>query len=1286
MMYTHLTVLVFFCLSVLFLVNTGKGVGAETICHVCACNGATVVCDSKEFETLPPPGPFTTKMVIKDNKMLRLHPDDFIPYSAQLQELIIEFCEGITALTADFFANLSILRVLDLKLNTVAYLDENAFRGLKGLKKLVIVEFAITKFPPIIFDALDSLEDLEVAYQYPDDGNPISVGNVRLKEVPAGLFDKVADTLKILRFQVLLDVVKFPPALFWECKNLVTLAVGGNLQLEYFDPYFARGLTRLADLNFAFNFLKTLPVFDDPLPNIGFVSYDANAIQRIPWSFRHLTFSNADDIRFVGYGSQSQCRVSTTTPFQCTCFEGYTGDGTFCDRPCGALGQNSADFVFIKEGQVASAVCNDEDLIHYDGQLFPGSKCNIVCPNNTVVVGPTYIECTEPFTWAVGSKCVDKDSYLCDFEECVYDAASQHLTITITQPIEHPALPFHIDQNELTSLTMIMRTTGSPPQTTFIGLEHLHTLKLVDLGVKRVDDGLFTPLPELNTLILENTPASSALLQTLSGVEELVFLYRLELINIPFAGLHQLETRGLQYLTELVVTKASWPASFLNTTFDNFLALRSIHLEEVGLSALPDYLFPEHQLLSYLAIIKNPLPIVSISSFSKMRRLQDLVMDTTLGSACIITNGEFKGCICKGDDFSLQQGDGCYRTCGHKLQTFSVSREECAAVPGSVCEPLCTPAYADLDNITSIEMSSSSSSHSYVPSTVVSVNRTISCTDSFLWDENPCVSALSTCGVNVLNIEYAIVNPTCTEDSYPFPMCSFACESNLNELYIAACFHGQWRFARGVDVNEPWALTISSCLKSTSNSSSRGGLQLSNGVVAGIVVLVAIVVLLVVLLVMSRNSSKRKLIQSQLDEVEQHNFMLENEIARGNVFLEKLKRKNAGLFKVIPKNDLRMDSVLGSGAFGVVHLAHLRVKKGRELDVAVKKLAPGIIDPRDKAAFIAEIKLMALLSEEKHSSLVKMYGMCVANDTPMIVMEYLPNGNLRDHLRDLKHHEDAVAWAEILQCALAVSRGIEFLLSQGVIHRDLACRNVLVGVDLRETKISDYGMARYLSESDYYRKASNAKLPVRWMAPESIEDRIWTLKSDVWSFGIVMWEMCNMGQTPYPKLSSSEILRNVRNAEKHLPMSFDCPQGMVDVMVSCWKTDEGKRPAMGEVAKRLAELSEEDVIEGNVTMTSSLKKWKESLRTATTSSHPYNTEVSVGSDSVLLVSNVHSAVEQNSNEYKTMGEDEASVNGVKDMFTDNSAFHLDEVQDVESIGKSLDDDNVENSDEEESYL
>ncbi|XP_077504411.1 tyrosine kinase receptor Cad96Ca [Amblyomma americanum] len=288
-----------------------------------------------------------------------------------------------------------------------------------------------------------------------------------------------------------------------------------------------------------------------------------------------------------------------------------------------------------------------------------------------------------------------------------------------------------------------------------------------------------------------------------------------------------------------------------------------------------------------------------------------------------------------------------------------------------------------------------------------------------------------------------------------------------------------------------------------------------------------------------------------------------------------------------PRHHLRFIGILGEGCFGQVWKCEAMNITGSEepVIVAVKTLKENATE-KEKKELLSELGVMKLINP--HPNVVTLLGSCTDRDPLFVIMEYVPFGKLQTYLREsrversygnLHGSSKHLTSRDLTSFAYQVAKGMEYLSSKGIIHRDLAARNILVGEN-KTCKVADFGFARDVITTHVYERKSEGRLPIRWMAPESLYDNIFTTKTDVWSFGILMWEIVTLGSTPYPGLAAAEVMRRVRDGYR-LEKPEHCKREMYNIMYYCWDPDPNERPSFSELTCLLDKLlvSENDYIE-----------------------------------------------------------------------------------------------------------
>ncbi|XP_059094700.1 proto-oncogene tyrosine-protein kinase receptor Ret-like [Tigriopus californicus] len=296
-----------------------------------------------------------------------------------------------------------------------------------------------------------------------------------------------------------------------------------------------------------------------------------------------------------------------------------------------------------------------------------------------------------------------------------------------------------------------------------------------------------------------------------------------------------------------------------------------------------------------------------------------------------------------------------------------------------------------------------------------------------------------------------------------------------------------------------------------------------------------------------------------------------------------------------PRRDLVLEEIIGEGEFGKVMRARAFFRNGDDVEsrlVAVKMLKSNY-SQEELHDLISEY---ALLKEVNHPNVIRLLGACTTRGGPLsIIMEYAEHGSLRNFLRASRGLlEDAnksrpsasnsyspssssgyierpsLSSGEILSFAWQIAKGMNYLTQMKLVHRDLAARNVLVG-EGRVCKVSDFGLTRDVYVDETYWKKSNGRIPVKWLAPESLKDHLYTTKSDVWSFGVLLWELVTLGSSPYPGVPPERILI-LLNEGFRMERPQSCSMELYDVMTRCWNDNPDERPSFEELIDWLESL------------------------------------------------------------------------------------------------------------------
>uniref|UniRef100_A0A7N5ZXH3 Tyrosine-protein kinase receptor n=1 Tax=Anabas testudineus TaxID=64144 RepID=A0A7N5ZXH3_ANATE len=276
----------------------------------------------------------------------------------------------------------------------------------------------------------------------------------------------------------------------------------------------------------------------------------------------------------------------------------------------------------------------------------------------------------------------------------------------------------------------------------------------------------------------------------------------------------------------------------------------------------------------------------------------------------------------------------------------------------------------------------------------------------------------------------------------------------------------------------------------------------------------------------------------------------------------------------VPREKINLLRELGQGSFGMVYegIAKDIVKGDPETRVAVKTVNESA-SLRERIEFLNEASVMKAFSCHH---VVRLLGVVSKGQPTLVVMELMTHGDLKSYLRSLRPDSEnnpsgrpPPTLKEMIQMAAEIADGMAYLNAKKFVHRDLAARNCMVAEDFT-VKIGDFGMTRDIYETDYYRKGGKGLLPVRWMAPESLKDGVFTAHSDCWSFGVVLWEISTLAEQPYQGLSNEQVLKFVMDGG-YLDRPENCPERMHNLMQMCWQYNPKMRPTFHEIIEMLRE-------------------------------------------------------------------------------------------------------------------
>ncbi|XP_051781618.1 ephrin type-A receptor 7 isoform X2 [Erpetoichthys calabaricus] len=261
--------------------------------------------------------------------------------------------------------------------------------------------------------------------------------------------------------------------------------------------------------------------------------------------------------------------------------------------------------------------------------------------------------------------------------------------------------------------------------------------------------------------------------------------------------------------------------------------------------------------------------------------------------------------------------------------------------------------------------------------------------------------------------------------------------------------------------------------------------------------------------------------------------------------------------KELDASCIKIERVIGAGEFGEVCSGRLKLPGKRDMSVAIKTLKVGYTE-KQRRDFLCEASIMGQFD---HPNVVHLEGVVTRGKPVMIVIEYMENGALDAFLRK---HDGQFTVIQLVGMLRGIAAGMRYLSDMGYVHRDLAARNILVNSNL-VCKVSDFGLSRVIEDDpEAVYTTSGGKIPVRWTAPEAIQYRKFTSASDVWSYGIVMWEVMSYGERPYWDMSNQDVIKAIEEGYR-LPSPMDCPSGLHQLMLDCWQKERGERPKFDQI-------------------------------------------------------------------------------------------------------------------------
>ncbi|XP_065286575.1 ephrin type-B receptor 2 isoform X8 [Dermacentor albipictus] len=346
------------------------------------------------------------------------------------------------------------------------------------------------------------------------------------------------------------------------------------------------------------------------------------------------------------------------------------------------------------------------------------------------------------------------------------------------------------------------------------------------------------------------------------------------------------------------------------------------------------------------------------------------------------------------------------------------------------------------------------------------------------------------------------------------------------------------------------------------------------GATVAVILLVVIVIVMIILYIKSSDDCNKKQ-PSDCDTLEYRNGEVTTPLfthcpgATSRAYIDPHTYEDPNqavreFTKEIDALHITIEAIIGGGEFGDVCRGKLKCPGRPEVTVAIKTLKPGSSD-KARMDFLTEASIMGQFD---HPNVIFLQGVVTKSNPIMIITEYMENGSLDTFLRA---NDGKFQTIQLVGMLRGIAAGMQYLAEMNYVHRDLAARNVLVNANL-VCKIADFGLSREIeSATEGAYTTRGGKIPVRWTAPEAIAFRKFTSASDVWSFGIVCWEVMSYGERPYWNWSNQEVIKSIERGYR-LPAPMDCSEAVHQLMLDCWQKDRSHRPQFSTIVKTLDKL------------------------------------------------------------------------------------------------------------------
>eukprot|EP00049_Salpingoeca_infusionum_P011674 m.203906 g.203906 ORF g.203906 m.203906 type:complete len:1224 (+) comp14998_c0_seq9:193-3864(+) len=1053
----------------------------------------------------------------------------------------------IDKLQNDAFASLPNLIIIELYQNPVTVIEPHLLRGIPKLQQLSIS----SDFMSLDKDFLQytpDLEDLDLAAA----SLAFRPDNTSLKIHPAMFKHVDLNAMFMVGFDTIDRLVPSMFAHFTRLDRFGFSFSAGARSLAETPGWFDHVAQKIRVVDYTSINITEPPKFP-PLPSLQRLSISGNYHWfRFPRTFLDNLYDGAIE---TDAQRLSTCIHVGANVHNCTCRGGTdTRDGTFCDYThyCDATVTQAYSAQLLADFNIVM-VCPERE------KTFPGDTCTLVCDNDDLeMVGSNVATCT-PDGWKSFAKCQLITDTICDLPQCdCYedDDIDQQLVVECSSSVfsgrsssTFPLLPATWELNGQDTVVKKLQLNAQDvlPRDTLFGLD-LDALRLTHLN-KEFHVDFFGAVPNLNFLKLGNRDAFGEAINDIQYLsrKQLSAIPNLQILNIMAATSFTLTPDSLRVLPNLLslyLDHVPLMDSILSTDkffFDSASFLQRLHMFNSFQSTIPPTWGSSLLQLKSLKVrnIRHQGSyLMAVDRVQWPSSLTEIELVQPPELTCLGTSTESLSCTCDESIYLVfEDPPACLRKC----TTPHPTDDPC--VGGDTCTWTCTTAPRFEGSGTCSGQTGQVKVEESCPSAF------ITCPSSEI-DTSQCFNP----GSPLLLANKSEIS-TLDEVQEPYPHCIVSCGARA---VVAICYQDEWHL-----FNEDTG-------QATACSAASG---LSAGSMVGIAVGVFILFVTLITVIWVGRTSKQRMVvdEIRLAEMEAKKFRIERSLQQSKVVMDELLDQSACKPTAIYRSKLELHEELGSGCFGQVH----RGTYGKQA-VAVKTLKSEEADAEEQAKFVIEAQLMSCL---QHPNLVSIVGYITNSQPYLIVMELLENGDLREYLLKCRpgqeHPKESITPYTVAHVGVQLVSALEYLSERNIVHRDVACRNILVGTNLSNIKLSDYGMARYLSNNTYYRKVVKGQLPLRWMSPESVEDEVWTTQSDVWSFAVTMWEVSSLGLVPYGELDTRGVVQAITSFTP-LAQQPLCPDSMHALLCQCWQ-ESSLRPTFAALHPAVLRIEDECV-------------------------------------------------------------------------------------------------------------